>query len=584
MPSDNEDKPNYDVISDSERAARGELAAMLYNGHFTNGPFQIMCEHLRNTLHLFEQVHPFNIDQRFMASIKRAAALEFRSEANTPAGKVFIQQNALPLKTLRHYFTILQATRQYSDFATTDPRQNTRSKENLIDFLATNSLQSSVRQESYRQIYEGTYPIEGDSTPKLKFKANQVIRGDGNCYFRAVIRLSMESAILAEPRERNRLFTHYANLIQQAVLDKPTSCFRQDFDSENSETSHRMADLVSTLRLAASSEKWESLQDFWHDLVDPTEAGDDYRLIQAFRYVIADYLTVNQHREMPNGVCLSEIIMPSYQQCWTFDAYRKIYITTMGLDAEGVFIQLNLLPAMLGFKAHFFMITDTELTVSPTDINVLNEAFRTQHQLDENFPYTHGGIRFAPGHYEAFIEETVEARMIAHQQQAPVKPFNFIQMAQKPAELDQLVLIQAVQVVINRLLEKLMALSEETTASPQLLASLIKCCTTYLENNDQTAFKKTYVSLASSQKETRHPFLQQILNVFRCLFNYLDRLWAACTGQNPKTCQPMTTVFFKPRPQNQTQEQALGAFNTAMNELGKASWECNATGVFLLNN
>lgn len=113
----------------------------------------------------------------------------------------------------------------------------------------------------------------------------QRVRGDGDCYFRAVIYGQFERTILASPSDRNKLFNYYAKLIKNELLDQENTCFKRDGQDEKP-----IKQLISKLEQAAQGQAWNHLQAFRHDMMSLEQSGEDYLLIKAFGSNCRPYL------------------------------------------------------------------------------------------------------------------------------------------------------------------------------------------------------------------------------------------------------------------------------------------------------
>jgi hypothetical protein len=254
----------------------------------------------------------------------------------------------------------------------------------------------------------------------------QMIRGDGNCYFRAIIRTHLEQTILSQPETRTQLLTHLAALIEQMVL-RPHSLFHQLHEDPQA-----IQTLITKLRTPTT---WHSLQAFWHDISLAGRFGDDYQLIRACRYVVAQYI-VDHHDHMFHGLSLRETIE---MEGVTLEQFIHQRVLRMNRESEGMFVDLGILPALIGNNANNIIMTNQPLRYADPALNVPRrtirlEDFQGEYGLHANFPYTNTNILLRPGHYDALITMHDQARIITHLQQTAALDLHLFNFVGLPSE------------------------------------------------------------------------------------------------------------------------------------------------------
>lgn len=121
------------------------------------------------------------------------------------------------------------------------------------------------------------------------------VRGDGNCYYRAVY-FSLFEQILVDKTQRG-IIRKIADILRPLqftnVLDK---------------LNH--ADLMCAFDAAIDDDRWLTIAQFESELLD-LHSGLDWGLVKAMRRLLAVYLLKNRN-EVHNGISIQEAILPSY--------------------------------------------------------------------------------------------------------------------------------------------------------------------------------------------------------------------------------------------------------------------------------
>jgi hypothetical protein len=166
----------------------------------------------------------------------------------------------------------------------------------------------------------------------LQYKARELglfysgwrqIRGDGNCYYRAVVFGYLESIIALTyegmtsctslsadsyhlkqiaMRKRKESFGHFLD-----ILESVKGCYCYEHEQEQHER------LMWAVSRAAEGEKWISLTEFENDILNAYTRLDQ-SAIRAIRYAAGLYLKQHQDDDL-HGITLKEAILPSYPNC-----------------------------------------------------------------------------------------------------------------------------------------------------------------------------------------------------------------------------------------------------------------------------
>lgn len=160
------------------------------------------------------------------------------------------------------------------------------------------------------------------------------IRGDGNCYYRAVIYGVLENAVLSPSKGRRRhVFTELYSMFYSLEFDS--------YGDDNDEHARRChGETLEYLQAAADGKQaisWDRLE--FEYLTDPHL---DLSMIRCCRKLISDYIINNSDLDV-NGITLADAILCTYSDVSDLSAYCKQYIDRMGVDAEGPVIDLGLL-------------------------------------------------------------------------------------------------------------------------------------------------------------------------------------------------------------------------------------------------
>ena len=173
------------------------------------------------------------------------------------------------------------------------------------------------------------------------------IRGDGNCYFRAVVFGLLEQLICRGNREGFQL-----------IID----CFRS-FEPGNGKFKARHYNLLRYLGHAAEGSKWNTVAELEADLLSEATHLDE-AVVRASRWLAGKYL-LEHGDELRNGLSISDACTLTLGVD-SLQAFCDRAVWAMGECAEGAFVDLGVLPSALGCDSHIAFLSresNVELTV-----------------------------------------------------------------------------------------------------------------------------------------------------------------------------------------------------------------------------
>lgn len=173
---------------------------------------------------------------------------------------------------------------------------------------------------------------------ELDYIGYRAIRGDGNCYYRAVMTGYLEHGIGGEGDDREKRMTFIDRFIKriQPLVDS----IRQFYGEELAAIHCK---LVEWLPKCASWEHLESLV-----LMNPSL---DLALVRVARCLAATFLVANEGRDFGgSGITIKDSILPLYPAHCSVLEYCKEGVYRMGQDAEGPLVDMGVLLMALECK------------------------------------------------------------------------------------------------------------------------------------------------------------------------------------------------------------------------------------------
>ncbi|KAG5190602.1 peptidase C65 Otubain-domain-containing protein [Tribonema minus] len=189
--------------------------------------------------------------------------------------------------------------------------------------------------------------LEGKAAETLSssYAAARRVRGDGNCYYRALAFAALE-AFLAERR-----WTELSAL--RARLAALTFYRAEHGDAH----ARLMATLQSVQECSGGAAGSDSAAaQALEDALCDKEGGVDTPLIRACRAVVAGHLEALPEAPTPGGLTYREII--EAQEGHTIEQYCKDVVLAMGADARDFWIELGVLPRLLGVRCTIMCVVE----------------------------------------------------------------------------------------------------------------------------------------------------------------------------------------------------------------------------------
>jgi hypothetical protein len=181
-------------------------------------------------------------------------------------------------------------------------------------------------------------------------------RGDGNCYYRAVIFSAIENIIMSENLSLfDELMKRFESLIEpRQVHERSEAMFARasshDLSIVTLDGSAYLSveNICEIFRRASKGEIWLTVEDFESDILNGS-SGIDLALVRCCRQLVSNYLMNHTETEF-NGLSLIDAILSSHNDCNDLAEYCEKYVSMMGEDAEGFLVNLGILPLSLGFS------------------------------------------------------------------------------------------------------------------------------------------------------------------------------------------------------------------------------------------
>lgn len=175
------------------------------------------------------------------------------------------------------------------------------------------------------------------------------IRGDGNCFYRAIIVGLLEQLILSQDSSGFHSLRELFSVVQEhftnAVVGPKGLVGRGDgLDA--------LALVCTKLSQAAGKNTWRSVAEFEFEM-NSVETALDTSLVMSCRLLTCWFLLTNQDKDM-NGLSLREAILSSYTDISDIESYCNKYVAEMGVDAEGPLVSGGLFLGVL--RCHGCMV------------------------------------------------------------------------------------------------------------------------------------------------------------------------------------------------------------------------------------
>jgi ubiquitin thioesterase protein OTUB1 len=210
------------------------------------------------------------------------------------------------------------------------------------------------------------------------------IRGDGNCYYRAIMYGMLEQMVIAESPKREKLLEdliwRLSVLVEDINLDWG---FNEDIN-----------DLITALRLTRDKKLWNTVDELATDMKNPEPPSIDRLLVRTSRALLAH--TTLYHPFEVEGMFNPDEEIPG--------------ILTMGTEAEGAGVHFCLLPKALGVNSVLHYVETNELARNKTKNDAYGQWNIYASNLDDKFPITIH-ILLRPGHYDLLYSKEQALKM-----------------------------------------------------------------------------------------------------------------------------------------------------------------------------
>jgi len=183
-----------------------------------------------------------------------------------------------------------------------------------------------------------------DHLEPLGYTGWRSIRGDGNCYYRAIMVGIFET--LFEGQKDASLIVAQLTELQPQIESL--------YGSESGHSHVKLIDSLLRTRMAPSTQRWTF---FECEVLRVTEL--DLALVRCARCLVGTYLVRNESAQV-HGITIGESILALCEDVTTIEAYCARYVFPLGVDAEGTLTNLDVLSRSLGCKSVTVLVNATE--------------------------------------------------------------------------------------------------------------------------------------------------------------------------------------------------------------------------------
>ena len=226
------------------------------------------------------------------------------------------------------------------------------------------------------------------------------VRGDGNCYYRAIIFGIVENLISRGLGQETHSSDKSSRQTGFRFLHR---AFSQITSLKNDEN-HKL--LLEKLMAAGDERCWKTAEEFEEDILSDLN-NLDFSLIQACRRTTSQFLLNNTQFEV-HGLSVTDAIMASYP-VGSIEEYCSLYIDAMGVDAEGLTVDAGLLPSALNCSCYLcFLDRDSsDIFILLTDPTSTLSSSSTTTDIDMNcLESIH--ILLQPGHFDMLYPKSLK--------------------------------------------------------------------------------------------------------------------------------------------------------------------------------
>lgn len=200
------------------------------------------------------------------------------------------------------------------------------------------------------------------------------VKGDGSCYYRAIIIGVIENIFISGDRRR---------------FDLLYNRIRHVFSPHDTRLNQRFTQLFQTIKNATEGNCWNSWEEFEFALLNPIESID-LDLILLCRRLVSQYILSHANETVGNGLTLHDTIKHSHHENFnSLEDYCRNEIERNNAYADGASVDLGILPMCLGCRCSITVIDNraSNQVTSYTQGQLETPALGDVHLLLKNEHY-----------------------------------------------------------------------------------------------------------------------------------------------------------------------------------------------------
>jgi hypothetical protein len=387
----------------SSQSSPQSILDVISSGSFTSSTFENKKEQLPLIVTLLASTEPFSNDQELKKFLGKFMEFAFDNKVSPPSIVVEFRMDAdltECISNLAKYFAALQSRTEIMPF----PKDTKEFDEENIG--ANNDLLLIAAIDKFNQ------PLQQKINDlQLQYPRFRKIRGDGNCYYRAVMVGYLEQAI-ASPH-RQDYFNHFAALIEKQALNYEGNNFPELVKIKYRGYKTQLQRLIDCLRLGEDHEGSISSIVKLQKYLNATAFDED--IVLAAKCLTAALVFENQELDC-NGLSLNDALLLVYSDVTSISEFCMKYVMPRDVCAEGAHVNAGLLPSALG--------CDSNLVIVPREkdskVSCVQTTVRSVQMKCEMSPLSHSqkGISvpvitllLRPGHYDLLYTEQLASNL-----------------------------------------------------------------------------------------------------------------------------------------------------------------------------
>jgi hypothetical protein len=387
----------------SSQSSPQGILDVISSGSFTNSTFENKKERLPLIVTLLASTEPFSNDQELKNFLAKFMEFAFDNKVSPPSIIVEFRMNADLVECisgLAKYFTALQSRTEIIPFPKDTKEfdeENLGANNDLLLIAAIDEFNKPLQQKI--------------KALQLEYPRFRKIRGDGNCYYRAVMVGYLEQAITS-PR-RQVYFNHFAELIEKQALNYEGNNFPELVKSQVRGYKTQLQRLIDCLRLLEDHEGSISSIVKLQKYLNATAFDED--IVLAAKCLTVALVFENQELDC-NGLSLNDALLLVYSDVTSISEFCMKYVMPRDVCAEGAHVNAGLLPSALG--------CDSNLVIVPREkdskVSCVQTTVKSVQMKCEISPLSHSqkGIRtpaitllLRPGHYDLLYTEELASKL-----------------------------------------------------------------------------------------------------------------------------------------------------------------------------